>query len=1316
MKFFYFNTNKLRSTLPSSLGNMDSLLYALWHENSFTGQIPPEFGRMSSLLYFYVHFNRLSGTIPSALGALGALKDFFVCGNSIAGTIPKELGSLSSLQQLYLYSNSLTGTIASELTVFSAMRIFHLSINRLNGTLPSELGSMASLNSLYLDRNSFEGTIPSSLGSLQRVQYLYLSRNKLTGPLPTALASMTNMFIMHISENSIRGPIPSYLGTFSRLKSITFQDNQFTGAIPSELSLLSKSLETVYLGNNILGDQIPSSLCKLSGLKALQLSENSLVGTLPSCLGSESFPMPSLLELDVYSNRLEGTISSSIASFPTLTLLRLGRNRFSGTVPSVIFSSASKLETLALNNNELVGALPSTMSSLHSLNTLFLQGNAFTGDLTAAFSTKMTKLLTIDVSDNEFTGTFPSVFFDMVSLDGFAAAKNCFHGSLPPNICSATRLQSLILDGLTSSDKCITRIPLTPAFLSHNMEGTIPKCLLQLPVLYLLHMSGNGFTGDVSNLLKAHSNTAELVLSHNRLTGTIPKRFNVSSQISRLDLSYNRISGSINQVNWDILDKNSIVILKENRISGRLPDAFIGKADIDVLSGNIFGCRADGMPSSDPAADQYRCGSEVLDTSFVSWAAAVGFFLLVISFAVIWSFFSHSRGVGISRAIQTVTNVWTRYTDYLAVARSVEPMDNSTYRHLRSFLTTLREIRSVTIAIGLVVVLLFGPVFLLLKHVNVPNAYSTYSTQYSYEFSAMYLAGYAAAAIVLALWAAVLAYFSVGIAGRRHPTHRTKNEYGTYDDGKGNGNDDARNTAVGAASDLRTTNWGSERTAEMEERTGDRWKFAFVVLFNTVIVSTANGLFIFESLASDVSTEEQSLIRTALVLFNFFWNHVSMHCIILLYSSRLQSENKDVRRHRMVSFLMVFIPFFNTAVIPLFSSALLDSSCFQRVFNPDDDIDATYSYQVCSRSFLDFNSGSAVLSCLAYSYSGLISTAFKSTFRYSYTCSSALLNNYIPVLIFGFLMKCIFSPLLALFIELTDWPHDSILSKIAPAILWPQNALRSDDKLKLFDAVKITAFSRTHLSVLMSFGIASPPVAVAAVVTVCVQTWLYEMLIGRAILTIAHFETEETKMQLETAERGAGSAPTNRHSADEDIVISDAKGDAAERLRSVSSVRMASIRTPSNYGVSSNFSVSTVQKSLFPSSELQVAVYGGDVIDHPSSVDYNNPMLTNSLSTKLSNPSFAADESTSSGKSNNKDIFEALDNTVVGSSRGFISWVWLTILFSCIFFLCIGIDMSGDQLGFLESTWVFAVCATVLAVGLYSFHRSRRSADAVQMM
>ena len=358
---------------------------------------------------------------------------------------------------------------------------------------------------------------------------------------------------------------------------------------------------------------------------------------------------------------------------------------------------------------------------------------------------------------------------------------------------------------------------------------------------------------------------------------------------------------------------------------------------------------------------------------------------------------------------------------------------------------------------------------------------------------------------------------------------------------------------------------------------------------------------------------------------------------------------------------------------------------------------------------MDFNSGSAVLSCLEYAYSGLISTAFKSTFRYSYTCSSALLNNYIPVLIFGFLMKCIFAPLLALFIELTDWPRESILSKMAPPILWPEYALCSDDKRKLFEAVKITAFSRTHVSVLLSFGIASPPVAVAAIATVCVQTWLYEMLIGRAIIIIAHCESDEARLALEAAERG-GAAASNRLSADEDIVISDANEDTntADRLRSISSVRMASIRTPSNQRGSSSVTVPTESKSLFTSSELYSTDKGRSLMHFPASVDSFNPILTSSIIAKPFTVSFGASESPASSKSKYKDIYEALDNTVVGSSRGFISWVWLTVLFSCIFFLCIGIDMSGDELGFLRSIWVFAVCGAVLAAGLFVFTYSRR--------
>jgi hypothetical protein len=115
-----------------------------------------------SLTVLWLYSNSLSGPVPSELGRLSGLEFALLSDNQFSGTIPAELGNLSSLRFLLLHKQSLTGTIPSDLGRLSNLLRLDLSGNRLTGTLPSEIGQMSSLLDLNLYKNQrLNGTIPT---------------------------------------------------------------------------------------------------------------------------------------------------------------------------------------------------------------------------------------------------------------------------------------------------------------------------------------------------------------------------------------------------------------------------------------------------------------------------------------------------------------------------------------------------------------------------------------------------------------------------------------------------------------------------------------------------------------------------------------------------------------------------------------------------------------------------------------------------------------------------------------------------------------------------------------------------------------------------------------------------------------------------------------------------------------------------------------------------------------------------------------------------------------------------------------------------
>ncbi|MCG8310319.1 MAG: leucine-rich repeat domain-containing protein, partial [Cytophagales bacterium] len=341
-------SNNLTGTIPSEIGDIQSLVLLDLSRNQLSGSIPIELFDLLNLEYLNVRWNQLSGSILSEIELLENLKYINLSTNQLTGNIPPQIGNLSNLEQFWLGQNTFIGTIPHELGDLTNLVYLELNQSGLSGEIPSELGGLSNLEHLYLSKNQISGFIPSSLGNLTKLKRLHLAENQITGTIPNELGSLTNLESIHLNNNQLSGAIPPELGNLVDLEDLLLHENQITGVIPPELGNLG-NLESLWLSNNQLTGTIPMELGNILSLTSLILGDNQLNGSLPVELSS----LTNISALWLNNNSLTGIIPYEFGNLINLTSLVLTQNQFSGVIPNSIGEIAS-LDFFSIKENNHV--------------------------------------------------------------------------------------------------------------------------------------------------------------------------------------------------------------------------------------------------------------------------------------------------------------------------------------------------------------------------------------------------------------------------------------------------------------------------------------------------------------------------------------------------------------------------------------------------------------------------------------------------------------------------------------------------------------------------------------------------------------------------------------------------------------------------------------------------------------------------------------------------------------------------------------------------------------------------------------------------
>lgn len=212
--------------------------------------------------------------------------------------------------------------------------------------------------------------------------------------------------------------------------------------------------------------------------------------------------------LELWRNRLDGTIPSELSSLDHLLFLQLGGNNpqyggnLRGVIPAELGSLAS-LQILYLHDNELTGSIPSALENLARLEGLVLSNNYLDGSIPPELG-QLQSLAVLDLGSNELSGEIPRSFGNLANIRYMLSLyNNNLSGPIPAELGQLTQLEALILD-------------------NNQLTGGLPAELGDMAAMRSLSVSRNLLTGSPPSELGNLGNLRRLRIDHNPLDGALP--------------------------------------------------------------------------------------------------------------------------------------------------------------------------------------------------------------------------------------------------------------------------------------------------------------------------------------------------------------------------------------------------------------------------------------------------------------------------------------------------------------------------------------------------------------------------------------------------------------------------------------------------------------------------------------------------------------------------------------------------------------------------------------------------------------------------
>jgi hypothetical protein len=1054
--------------------------------------------------------------------------------------------SLCNVLDLGLGWNNLTNLVPSPVSNFQYMEKFHLDNNWLQGPLPIFRNNSKLIN-INMKRNNLHGTISNEMFDTEAYTVVYairLSNNFLNGSVPTNFFNFTNIRKLDLGFNDLTGTIPELISNWKDMTGLGLSSNYFHGSLPIGMRSMTNIVSLGIYNNSFTGEILPF-LEFWPGLSKFIASGNLFTGTIPPTL----FNLTGLLTFGIEDNSLTGTVpvySETSTPFPGLSYLGLAGNDLHGAFPEWVCLN-EQIMNVDLSRNSFTGTLPACIGGLNSLKIFQVDDNQFSGTLSHILTEEnfFPSLQFLSLGYNRFHGSFPERVLSYQKLKSFSAEENCFHGTLSESLCNniSQALTSLNLAGLGASQNCQVKNDLFPSYFIDRIDGSVPSCIWSLPHLSELYLGGNSFTGSIPSNLQVSADLTVLRASHNYLTGSIPVSIQSHSSMVVLDLSYNKLKGSIQYM--DSLNDQTpgfSLNLTQNRLSGRVPPVFRNAPNVEILFGNVFSCTK-SLPLNDPYFGNYFCGGN-------QWNFSMGVFLLslLMLFCCFLGFGCYMRKKhpaflvflipvtlgktdGEESASSRRGNLLVKLQEILSADVIDFPLNFPTltkeqYQNVSNFLLTLGKIIQLSLFIGGLVLIILLPIY---AGLNSVTTFSKYQNQYSWIITSSYMTGLTPSVLLVVLWLGVFLFVVVFIKWV-HPFNQPQETILTYLKDMRfwrlcrSANEETKAILEESHPSFRSsTNYDSNFSfsrsrisrldklsvfgspKDQSEDIPQKQVLFFYALvfgvfsFNFTVAFVVNYYYLAQQAGTEENDAVKFLLQLAMATFKLVWN--------LFVIPQMVSGVKHfyfVSTGQIIRLYVIFLVM-NTIIAPCLAAVVTDESCFKGVFIQPDSVSLASSNLYC-------------LTDKICTYSD--STAIILPFMYYSTCGSKILTTYIPIFMYTYSILPvvnIFYHLLVVKIPLSYIPN--IFYILIQGICRPQDFSKGIFT-KLFRGKDVIASLVLHLTVLITFGISSPILALVIVITIAVDCLLKVYLILRFLKFEDPSEQQAALSQI-TAEEGS---------------------------------------------------------------------------------------------------------------------------------------------------------------------------------------------------